>query len=272
VSLSHHDIERLPRVSAALSYLVPMREKPYRYNYDPPPDVPRSNAAYETRTVAIHDVRSVASQLSLDAEGVAFTHIHSAVRDFYDDEEVRRVYYPEIEMLVAECTGAHRAVVFDHTVRRREDGFPRQPVPRVHNDYTVKSGPQRVRDLAPDEAGRLLQGRFAVINVWKPIRGPLQDAPLAVCDARSAALQDFVASDLIYSDRVGETYAVQFNPAHRWLYASRMLEHEALLIKSYDSAQDGRARFTPHAAFDDPTAPADMLPRESIEIRTLVFY
>jgi hypothetical protein len=280
VSLSSETIQRLPHVNASLSYLQPMTEKPRRYNYDPPPGVPQSNAVFETRTVPIYDVRSVASELSLDSEGAALVVHHSTVRDFYDDEEVQRVYYPEIELLVAEATGAHRVLVFDHTVRRRINGAgdgknglpPRQPVPRVHNDYTVKSGPQRVRDLLPDEAERLLQGRFAVVNAWRPIRGPLQDAPLAVCDARSVRFNDFIASDLIYPDRVGETYQVLFNPTHRWLYASRMREHEVLLIKCFDSAQDGRARFTPHAAFDDPTAPADKLPRESIEIRTLVFY
>jgi hypothetical protein len=279
VSLSPEVIERLPRVDAQLSYLLPMKDKPRRYQYDPPPGVPVSNSDYEWRNVPIRDIRAVASDLSLDREGAALKQHRSAVRDFYDDEEVQRVYYGEMERLVAEATGARRVVVFDHTVRRRvngandgQDGVARQPVPRVHNDYTENSGPQRVRDLLPDEADRLLQGRFAIINVWKPIRGPLQDAPLAVCDARSAKAQDYVATDLIYRDRVGETYQIVFNPAHRWLYASQMSEHEVLLIKCYDSARDGRARFTPHASFEDPTAPADMLPRESIEIRTLVFY
>jgi hypothetical protein len=142
----------------------------------------------------------------------------------------------------------------------------------VHVDHTERSGPQRVRDFFGDEAGELLRGRVQVINVWRPIRGPLQDAPLAVCDAGSVAPGDLVPADLVYRDRVGETYGVRFNPEHRWYYVPDMQPDEALLLKCYDSETDGRARFAPHTAFDDPTAPADKLPRESIELRTLVFH
>ncbi len=122
------------------------------------------------------------------------------------------------------------------------------------------------------EAEARLRGRFAVVNVWRPIRGPLRDAPLAVCDARSVPFADLIPSDLIYRDRTGETYAVAHNPAHRWFYAPAMTTDEVMLIKCYDSATDGRARFSPHSAFEDPTAPADVLPRESIEVRTLAFF
>ena len=128
-----------------------------------------------------------------------------------------------------------------------------------------------MRDLLPDEAESLLRGRVQVINLWRPIRGPLQDAPLAVADARSVAPADLVGQDLVYPDRVGETYAVTFNPAHRWFYVPDMQPHEALLLKCYDSATDGRARFAPHTAFEDPSARANKPPRESIELRTLVF-
>jgi hypothetical protein len=169
--------------------------------------------------------------------------------------------------------------IFDHTVRRRvrgaddrAPGLPRQPATRVHVDHTEKSGPQRVRDFMGDAAEALLQGRVQVINLWRPIRGPLRDAPLAVCDARSVAPNDLVPADLVYRHRVGETYAVTFNPSHRWFYVPDMQPDEALLLKCFDSAKDGRARFAPHTAFEDPTAPADILPRESIELRTLVFH
>jgi hypothetical protein len=272
-------VDRLPHVTGALSYLAPMAEKPHRYTYAPPPGVAESNAVYETHAVPIRDVRPVAHGFSLDREGIAIVEQKSAVRDFYDEDELRRVYYPEAERIVAEATGASCVVVFDHTIRRRvpgtEDrdaGVPRQPVTRVHNDYTLKSGPQRVRDLMGAEADALLKGRFAIVNLWRPIRGPLRDAPLAVCDATSVQQSDFVASDLIYRDRTGETYAVAYNPAHRWYYVPEMRADEAILIKCYDSATDGRARFAPHTAFEDPSAPANVLPRESIELRTLVFF
>ena len=239
----------------------------------------RSNAVYEPHRMHIRNARPIAADLSLDNHGFALVRQTSAVRDFYNEDELRQTYYPEAERLVAEATGAARVIVFDHTLRRRiwgaEDrtaGTPRQPVARVHNDYTEKSAPQRVRDLMGADAEALLQRRYEIVNVWRPITGPLRDAPLGVCDARSVAPSDWVPSALIYRDRQGETYAVRYNPAHRWFYVPDMMPDEALLLKCFDSAADGRARYAPHSAFEDPAAPADKLPRESIELRTLVFH
>jgi hypothetical protein len=269
----------LPHVEAELNYLAATTERPRNYTYDPPAGVARSNAVREAHRVPVLDVRPIAADVTLDREGFAVVRHASAVHDFYDEEELRRVYYAEAERLIAEATGASKVFVFDHTLRRRvrgvEDraqGAPRQPASSVHVDHTAKSGPQRVRDFFGDSADELLRGRVQVINLWRPVRGPLRDAPLAVCDATTVAAEDLVASDLVYRDRVGETYAVTYNPEHRWYYVPEMQPDEALLLKCYDSATDGRARFAPHTAFDDPTAPADVLPRESIELRTLVFH
>ena len=269
----------LPYVEAELHYLKPMTERPRNYTYDPPPGVVRSNTAHETHVVPIYDLRGIGGNLSLDRQGFEWLGQTSAVRNFYDDDEVRSVYYPEAQRFIAEATGASRVFIFDHTVRRRvtgaddrAPGTPRQPATRVHVDHTARSGPQRVRDLLGDEAETLLKGRVQIINLWRPIRGPLRDAPLAVCDAQSVAPGDLVPSDLVYRDRTGETYAVTYNPAHRWYYVPEMQPDEVLLLKCFDTETDGRARFMPHTAFDDPTAPADILPRESIELRTLVFH
>jgi hypothetical protein len=185
----------------------------------------------------------------------------SRVRDFASDDEIRRDYYPESEQLMKKLTGANHVVIFDHTIRRRVPGQEdrrgdfRQPVARIHVDHTEASGPQRVRDLVPDQADALLRGRVQIINLWRPIRVPVFDAPLAVADAGSVAPDDLVASDLIYPDRRGEIYSVKFGPAHQWFYVSRMQPDEALLLKCYDSETDGRARFAPHTAFFDPTSP-----------------
>jgi hypothetical protein len=224
-------------------------------------------------------MRPIADSLALDVQGFALVDAPTAVADFYNENELELTYYPEAEGLVRQATGASRVVVFDHTIRRREHGVedrapgtPRQPVTRIHGDYTEISGPQRVRDLMGEEADELLKRRFAIVNVWRPIRGPLNDAPLAVCDAGSLAAGDLVPQDLIYRDRKGEIYGLTYNPAHRWYYAPAMQADEALLLKCFDSLKDGRARFMPHTSFADPNAPADMLPRESIELRTLAFF
>ena len=269
--------EATTAVDGVLNYLAGGAGKPRTYTYDPPDGSPRSNIVADPHTVPIRNARTIAIAASIDQEGFALVHQRSAVNDFYDDGEVRDTYYPEAERLLKAVTGADRVLIFDHTVRRRVPGAEdrqnalRQPVARVHVDHTAKSGPQRVRDLLPDEASELLRGRVQIVNLWRPIKGPLRDAPLAVCDARTVSQDQLVASDLVYPNRVGETYSVTFDPAHRWFYVPDMLPDEALLLKCYDSETDGRARFLPHSAFNDPTAPADALPRESIELRTLVF-
>lgn len=272
-------LEHLPRVTANLNYLVPMADKPRSLEYEPPAGVSKTTAVYREHTVDIRDVRPVAAALSLEHEGFQLLDAPTSVTDFADEEAIRTRYYAEAISLLKEQTGASRVFVFDHTIRRRVSGgvdrvagAPRQPVPRVHNDYTVKSGPQRVRDLLGDEADELLKKRFAVINVWRPIRGPVYDAPLAITDASSVAEGDLVATDLIYPDRIGEIYYVKFNPRHKWFYAPAMSRDEVLLIKCYDSVDDGRARFVPHSAFVDPTTPVVAPLRESIELRTLVFF
>jgi hypothetical protein len=265
-------------VEAVLNYLAPTTERPRTYTDDPPSGEAPTTVVSESHVLPIHNVRRLASSVSLDCEGFDLIRHDTAVKDFWDDDEVKAVYYPEVESALKQATGADRVFIFDHTRRRRIPGAEdsrtgiRQPVPRVHVDHTAKSGPQRVRDLLPDEAEELLKGRVQVINLWRPIRGPVHDFPLAVCDAGSVRFEDLVPSDLIYPHRVGETYQVLYNPGHRWYYAPEMQPNEALLLKCFDSKTDGRARFAPHTAFSDPFAPSDAAPRESIEVRTLVFH
>jgi hypothetical protein len=265
-------------VEAELTYTVKTDERPVRYKYTVDVEKETKTGTATLKSVRVHDGRAIARDLSLDDQGFALTRHVSAVADFYDDAEVRAVYYPEIERLVKDATGAAKVVIFDHTTRidgaTKPDGeVAKTGVRQVHNDYTAKSGPQRVRDLLEtDEAERRLRGRFAQINVWRPITGPIQRAPLALIDARSIAEADLVPVDLVYEDRVGEIYHGAYNPDHRWYYFPEMATDEAILIKGYDSAEDGRARFTLHAAFDDPSTPADAAPRESIEVRVLAFF
>jgi hypothetical protein len=270
-------LDRLGFVDTSMNFLVPMAEKPVNYNYAPPPGTPWRTGEYRAEAVRVRDARPLSAELSLDKEGFAFAAHAVPDVDFYDPAAVKAVYYPEMERLVRATTGARRVVCFDHIVRhapRAENKVNgvKEPAKRVHNDYTEKSGPQRVRDLLPEEAERLLQRRFAVVNVWRPLHGPLYDSPLALCDARTIAPTDLVDTDLKYPDRTGEIQSVTHNPAQRWYYFPGMLPSEALFIKCYDSAKDGRARFAAHGAFEDPTAPGNARPRESIEARTLVFF
>jgi hypothetical protein len=274
--------QKLPYVEANLSYLVPMAEKPVNYTYEPPTGIPRTNGTFQRHKLPIYNARSISENISLDQEGFAFTEHHTSVRNFYDEDEVRRVYYPEAEQLLKEVTGGTKIVIFDHTLRNAGKSKPgnnniKEPAKRVHNDFTATSGYTRARlELAArgvdnNEIESLLQQRFAIVNVWRAIATPIQESPLALCDAQSIASTDLVAGDLVYRDRVGETYAVTYNPNHQWFYFPQMNRDEALFIKCFDSAEE-RARFAAHTAFEDPTSPADAPPRESIELRTFVFY
>jgi hypothetical protein len=265
-------------VEGVLNYIVPEGGKPVTYISEAGAEKTRRQGRYEKHAVAIRDGRALANELSLDRQGFMLAHTLTAVSDFYDADEVRRVYYPEVEKLVRSITGAAKVVVFDHNVRSSDDATQaargvREPVRVVHNDYTPRSGPQRVRDLiGGTEAEALIKHRFAVINVWRTIKGPVRRMPLAVCDAASIAPADLVATDLKYRERTGEVYQTTFNPDHRWYYFPELSPDEAILIKCYDSAEDGRARFSCHTAFDDPTTPVDADARESVEARTLVFF
>jgi hypothetical protein len=232
-------------------------------------NVAETEAIYRERDVFIRDARG--DHATLDRQGFELVTHWSRVRDFGDEEEVLLLGRAEAAELVRQATGAARVFVFDHTRRQRKPDAYRQPSTRVHVDYTAHSGPQRVRDFFGDEAEALLRKRVAFINVWRPLRWPAEDSPLALADARSVEPEDLVATDIVYSDRRGEIYAATYNPAQRWSYYPNMQLDEALLIKCYDS-DIGVARFTPHTSFADPNTPADAPPRQSIEFRTMAFF
>ena len=264
-------------ITAELLYAIDTGEKPVNETFGPGNIHRRTSGAKERRAVEIRDGRPLADRFALDENGFEFVRHATRVVDFFDAAELEAVYYPEVEQLIRDVSGAARVVVFDHTLRsgdeaEREARLVREPVLSVHNDYTEWSAPQRVRELLPDEAGELLQHRFAIIQVWRAINRPIQANPLAIADARSLAPADLIAAERRYPHRVGETYQVRYNPAHRWFYFPEMRRDEALVFKVYDSQRDGRARFTAHTSFVDPTSPPSAPPRQSIEARTLAFF
>ncbi len=264
-------------IEATLNYIVDDGTKVFTVTAGPGGQDVRSGGTPDPRRMTIHNGRPQATDFVLDRDGFRFVRHDTKVADFYDESEIRRTYYPEMEALIKAESGARRVVVFDHTLRTADDQIRetrkiREVVRRVHNDYTEWSGPQRVRDLLPNEADELLQRRFAIIQVWRPIRHPVETAPLGICDARTLSPDDLVISERRYPDRVGQTYAITYNPAHKWYWFPRMRREEALVFKVYDSLKDGGARWTAHTAFDDPTTPPHARPRESIEIRTLAFF
>jgi hypothetical protein len=264
-------------VTAEIGYAVDTGVKPVNETFDAGQVIRRRTGATEQRLMRIRDARPLGSLLSLDQNGFVLAQHRTAVTDFFDTAQLEALYYAEVQRLVQMVSGASRVVVFDHTLRtgdptEQEAKGIREPVLWAHNDYTDWSGPQRVREILPKEAEQLLQHRFAIIQVWRAIDRPIQSNPLALVDARSVSAADLLAAERRYPKRVGETYQLRYNPDHLWFYFPEMQRDEAIVFKVYDSQIHGRARFTPHTSFIDPTTPAGAPPRQSIEVRTFAFF
>jgi hypothetical protein len=264
-------------IEATLNYIVDDGSKVFTIVAAPGGSDTRSGGTPDPRQVTLHNGRPHAKEFELERNGFRFVDHHTKMANFFDEDEIKRVYYPEMVELVKAQSGAKRVVVFDHTLRTADDELReskqiREVVRRVHNDYTEWSAPQRVRDILPDEADELLKRRFAIIQVWRPIRHPVETYPLAMADARTLAPEDMIISERRAPGRIGQTYAIRYNPAHKWYWFPRMRREEAYVFKVFDSEKDGRARWTAHTAFEDPTTPPHARPRESIEIRTMAFF
>ena len=275
VSVSTHPVR------AGLTYIVPQDTKPYFESSALTGGEPKVHFETEVRETPIHDMRSAVDSLSLDTTGFVLLRSPTSVDDLYDDAAVSADYENELIELLRRETGADRAAVFDYT--RRSDSVrgacnpdgQRGPASRVHVDYTIDSGPKRARDaLGAKDFDDVMAagGRVVQINIWRPIVGPVQRAPLALADAQSIAPRQLVATDQVFPDRVGEIYQVAYAPDQRWYWAPQMERDEVLLIKGWDSLDDGRARFTPHGAFTLPGQDPDAPPRESIEARSYVIF
>ena len=264
-------------IEATINYILNDGTKLFNYTGGPGTTERTTQGTVDPHSVTMTNARPHLKEFNLEVDGFRFVEHPTKMKDFFDADEIKRVYYPEMVELVIQQSGAKRVVVFDHTLRTADKADQearkiREAVHRAHNDYTEWSGPQRVRDLLPDEAEDLLKRRFAIIQVWRPIRHPVETDPLAICDARSVSFDDFVISERRYPNRIGQTYVVTYNPKHKWYWLPRMRRDEALVFKVYDSDKGGRARWTAHTAFPDPTSPPNARPRESIEIRTLAFF
>ena len=267
-------------VEAKLTFIVPQEGVPYFESAALTGGLPKIFFDTEQRTVTINDMRAVANELSLDGTGFELRREPTAVVDLYDDAALDTAYTDELQGMLRRITGADEVVVFDYT--RRSDGGEgavnpdgvRGPADRVHVDYTVKSGPVRARDaLGKERFDSVIAagGRVSQVNVWRPIKGPVQRAPLALADAMSIGTDELVKTEQRFPDRVGEIYQVAHAESQRWYWAPEMERDEVILIKGWDSLDDGRARFTPHGAFTLPDS-SQMPPRESIEARTFLVF
>jgi hypothetical protein len=263
-------------VTVQLPYTVDNGEILVNESFGPKNIHGRRSGTVELKTMTLLNGRDLGERLSLDEQGFVFVEHKTQMRNFFDENQLKTIYYPEIEQLIRSQSGASRVVIFDHALRsgdeaEREEKLVRNPVLQAHNDYTEWSGPNRLREILPEEADELLKHRFAIIQVWRAINRPIQSNPLALADARSIAFEDLMVAERRYPHRVGQTYRLKYNPDHRWIYFPEMRRDEAIVFKVYDSDKN-RARFTAHTSFEDPATPPGAPPRQSIEMRAFALF
>ena len=264
-------------IIAEIPYTLPTGVKLVNESFGPKNIHGRRTGTVELKPMTVRNGRLIAESLSLEQQGLVLVEHKTKVTDFFDEEQVKSIYYPEIENLIKRESAASRVAIFDHALRsgdetEREDKLLRTPVLQAHNDYTEWSGPNRLREILPAEADELLKRRFAIVQVWRAIHRPIEANPLALADASSVDFDDWMVAERRYPHRVGQTYRLKYNPKHRWIYFPNMRPDEAIVFKVYDSQKDGRARFTGHTSFHDPATQPGALPRQSIEMRAFAFF
>lgn len=264
-------------IRAKLNYIIDTGKPPVTIVDWPEMEHLANPPQYEEKEVTIRDGRPLRDTFGLDSHGFVFADHPSKVKDFTSEEERKTIYDREIQELIKKYSGASDVLVFDHTVRVGDETTrnalkARAPVRGVHNDYTENSAPRRLRDILGDEeAEKRMKKRYAIIQVWRPIRGNVYADPLAISDGRSIPREGFILQQRRYPHRTAETYHIAYNPSHEWFYFPEMTRDEALVFKVFDS-DTGTTEFTAHTAFEDPNTPADAPPRESIETRTFAFW
>jgi hypothetical protein len=265
-------------IHAKMNYIVDTGVPPVRYIDWPEMAHKAIEPKYQLHEVAIRNGRPLRDTFKLDTHGFVFTDHYTKVKDFTDEAERKNVYDPEVAALIRKHSGAAEVIVFDHTIRVGDEKVQqstgaRPPVKGVHNDYTETSAPVRLREIVGDaEAERRMKKRWAIIQVWRPIRGTVMIDPLGICDGRTIPEKGFILVQRRYKYRTGEVYHIAYNPEHVWYYFPRMERHEAMVFKVFDTDQSVPTRFTAHSAFDDPGTPPNAPPRESIETRTFAFW
>ena len=265
-------------IRAKFNYIVDTGVAPVRYIDWPEMEHKAIPPQYRQYEMTVRNGRPLRDTFDFDTHGFVFVGHRTQVKDFTDEAERKRLYDPEVQALIRKHTGACEVIVFDHTLRVSDEAMQksvnaRPTVKGVHNDYTEASAPRRLRDIVGDEeAERRFRKRWAVVQVWRPIRGKVLIDPLGICDGRSIPQQGFIRVERRYKDRTGEVYHIAHHPAHVWYYFPHMERDEALVFKVFDSDASKPSRFTAHSAFDDPATPPDAPPRESIETRTFAFF
>ncbi|KAK3947437.1 hypothetical protein QBC32DRAFT_354304 [Pseudoneurospora amorphoporcata] len=275
-------------------------EKPYEFISQAPEGCPRKNftlAASPEQT--IHDIRGSEDLFNLDDH--AFQVVRQELGVIPTNQEgIEREYLPKVVELLRSIDPGAEVVVFDWRLRTSDHSrtSPKsgsvidlddpmlilKPVHAVHIDQSPLAATKRVKHHMGTRAEELLQRRFRIINVWRPLRYPVTDYPLAVCDGSTVQPQNLVAVDHVRKNYEGEGLYPLYDEGMKWYYLNRQTKDEVLLFKTFDSKEGLKARCCPHTSFKqsgggnleqetggDCSNAVVRTARESIEVRAMVF-
>ncbi len=228
----------------------------------------------DMREIEVRNARLVPDE-DVATRGFTLIRHDTKVTDFRDPEQLDAIYAREVHDLIKDMTGAERVIVFHNQLRDNSPAAGREirkPAFFAHIDYTEETFRIRARELLGDEADRWLDRRMAAYNVWRGIQ-PVEEKPLAICDARTVRHEQFVETPIIEKPGQPTPYVgmpLCYDEGQRWYYYPAMQPHEALVFKQCDTCHDG-IRWSPHVAIDDPNS-LDPRPRVSFEARALAFF
>ncbi|MCJ1310491.1 hypothetical protein MMC25_004155 [Agyrium rufum] len=273
-------------------------EKPFQLFIDIPtsaPDQRKTNIEFSTHEVEIHDIRGQEEDFSLEKQGFQVgrlerwkefeERIDSSKEASGKTVDIRESYLSALEELLRiEVEGVDRVAIFDWRRRSSDSGKDRdvidlndldsylKPANMAHVDQAPSAVLNRVMKTFPsEEQAVLLESRIRLINIWRPFKSPVYDWPLAICDGRTVPAENLVEVDMVRRSYVGSNMFVLFGERCRWYYLREQRPDEVLLFKQFDSNDDAGVRCCPHAAFQHSQISKNIPPRESIEVRALVF-
>lgn len=245
-------MEEVP-VTASIHFLksnpVFSEEKPYAFRYEiEEGPVPQSNMTMEeTHGIKVCDIRNDIRNFTLERNGFEVMQIRCELsREDFLNEGKLATYFQELETTLKKRLRARKAMVFRHGIRKRHPGFPistgekydyDQPTSVAHIDTTPE---EMLKEVERQTGLTQKNGNVEWINVWKPLRGPLNDWPLALCDeATVTPKSDLEPADILYPDLATENFQVYHNKRHRWYYLSDHMPDEIIVFRQASTFPGG---------------------------------
>ncbi|PMD44117.1 hypothetical protein L207DRAFT_272083 [Hyaloscypha variabilis F] len=261
-------------------------EKPYEVMFDLAEfgdNARQTNCCLQPTPVSFLNARKSAKPFTLNSNGFQLLHAPSTLQgdDFENEDLVRKIYLPHVMECVARVLDEPAEMhILNHKIRKRNSVFPSvvmeeskylQPIPSAHCDFSPGGAPPALEGIISRNP-HLKDRPFQIINVWRLMRGPTSDWPLAVCDYQTIDLEkDIEECDRVASDRLTESVLLYPNPNHRWYFYYSQTVDEVLIFRNCDS-RGYTVPFGVHVSFDFQSDVLPKLARESVEARVACFF